>query len=170
MHFHELRFLEFTKRWWWRRGTLLENSTRTGTGQAAQRPAGLLRVWGASQPSPTVTAQTGTPPLKQKASEISSMLLLVGEQTGQMGESIWEREDFPQGCCAAHPLEQHTVRHRARKIKFRWMSLWSVPLHIPFSWSVLPHSQQSQQPGSQHVHQTTGLHLLKEPTDPWYSI
>lgn len=50
------------------------------------------------------------------------------------------------------------------KWKIQWMSLLSVPLHLPPMWSVLSHSQQLQQPGSQHIHQTTVLNLLKEPT------
>lgn len=55
MHFHELRFLEFAKWWWWQRGMILENSTRAGTKQAVQRPASLLRAPGASQPSLSLT-------------------------------------------------------------------------------------------------------------------
>lgn len=96
---------------------ILENSTRAGTKQAVQRPASLLRVSGASQPSLSVMALTGPAPIKQKK---ISTFLPIGRQAGLLGkEHIWERDGFSWsgGICAVLPLEQHTDRHGTMKIK-----------------------------------------------------
>lgn len=92
MHFHELRFWKFAEGWWWRRGTLLENSTRASAGWVVQSPAMLVRVLeGSSALSLHLT-------FMQRVKEMSSMLPPAGGQRGWLGEErVWEREDFPGG-------------------------------------------------------------------------
>lgn len=80
---------------------LLENSIHSGTEEEAQEPVGLLRMQGASQPSPFDMAQTQPPPFNQKARVISFMLLLLGGQTGLQGGRAYLREGgfFPGMLC-----------------------------------------------------------------------
>lgn len=149
MHFHELRFLEFAKRWWWQRGMLLENSTHAGAGQAAQRPAGLLRAQGASQPSLSATAQTGPPPLKQKAKEIFSMPLLVERQTGWLGgKSVSGRGRIHPGVLCGSPsgATHRQTRNNENKKIGGCPSRQFLSTSLPFGLShprVNSHSNQS---------------------------
>lgn len=81
---------------------ILENSTRAGTKQAVQRPASLLRVSGASQPSLSVMALTGPAPIKQKKNSYIPAHRKAGRAAGERahlgeGRFLLERGDL---CCS----------------------------------------------------------------------
>lgn len=146
MHFHELRFLEFAKRWWWRRRTLLENSTHAGTGRAAQSPTALLRVQGATQPPPSVTAQTGPLPLKQKAREISYTHRRTDRAAG--GRVYVEEGGFPPGvlCCSLSRATHRQTWNNENKKFGGCLSGQFLSTSLPFGLShpiVNSHSNQA---------------------------
>lgn len=141
---------------------------KAGSAETCQPPQGIR---GFSALSLSDMASTGPAPVKKGNFFYISPHRKAGRTAG--GRAHLGEGGFLLGwgeICAALPLEKHIQTWNNENKKNWWISLLSAPLHLCPMWSVLSHSQQFQQPGSQHVHQTTVLYLLKEPTPPWYYI